>query len=257
NLQDLARELNLSLESFVLLDDNPVERMEVEANCPGVAVVPLPVDPARHIETLARLWLFDGAGSTREDAKRSEYMQQNTERKRLRQSTRDLDDYLASLKLEVEFKPAQADDFPRVAQLSQRTSQFNLSLKRRSAQEISGLRPDFEVWMISAKDRLGDYGVVGGCIWLKERDAFIIDSLFASCRALGCGVEDAFLHGIIEKARVAGAQRLRAPFVEGQRNQPIKSFLIKTGFRIVESGVYELELANAPVLPGHVKFKAA
>ncbi len=255
NLRELASELNLGLDSFVLLDDNPVERMEVEANCPGVTVVPLPADPAQHAETLARLWLFDGAGSTREDAKRSEYMQQDTERKHLRQSTRNLEDYLGSLQLEVEFGPAQPEDFPRVAQLSQRTSQFNLSLKRRSAQEIRALRPDFEIWIVSAKDRLGDYGVVGGCIWLKERDVFIIDSLFASCRALGCGVEDAFLHGLVQQARAAGAKKLRASFIEGPRNQPIKSFLIKSGFRMLESGAYELDLANAPVLPGHVKFK--
>lgn len=251
NLHDLASEFNLGMDSFVLFDDNPVERMEVEAKCPQVTVIPLSAEPSRYSEILQRLWLFDGAGSTIEDVKRNDYMQQEIKRKSLEQSTDDLQFYLSSLKMKVEMRRAREEDLPRVSQLIQKTNQFNLSLKRRTLPEIRALQPKFEIWVVSASDRFGSYGLVGGCISRRENDVFILDSFLLSCRVLGRGVEEAFLQGMAKKATSTGANRLYAHYMKGPRNQPITAFLEKYGFRTSEAGAYELELPLKPFAPGH------
>ena len=255
NLRELAAELNLGLDAFVLLDDNPAERLEVEAACPQVTVVPLPAEAARFSETLAKLWLFDGAGGTTEDAQRNEYVQQDVARKSLQQSTGSLEDYLVSLELRVEMRQAREEDLPRVAQLTQKTNQFNLSLKRRTLQEIRALQPGFDIWVLSASDRFGDYGLVGGCIARVDNGALMVDTLLVSCRALGRGVEDAFLHGIAQRAQSAGAKKLQATYAAGTRNEPIKHFLERGGFLSRENGTYELALTQIPPRPRHLKFE--
>ncbi len=253
NLREIAGELNLDSSSFVFLDDKPAERLEVETNCPEVTVVPLPTEAALYAETLSKLWLFDGAGGTREDELRSDYMRKEAERKQLRESSANLQDYLQSLELQVVLRRAQPDDFARVAQLSERTSQFNLSLKRHSAAELRDLAASCEIWVVSAKDRLGDYGTVGASICRRVGDALVMETLLTSCRALGCGVEDAFLHAMATHGKTAGAKVLCAHFVQGPRNQPIKAFLTRTGFGSGKNGTYELDLSIIPQLPEHVR----
>ena len=254
NLRTLAEELNLGLEAFVFLDDNEAERLEVGAHCPGVTV--LPGDPAQFATALGKLWLFDGAGTTAEDAARVEFVRHDALRQQAR-GTADLETYLRSLELAVEIRRAQADDLPRVSQLSLKTNQFNLSLQRHSLPEIQTLAATHEIWTVSARDKFGDYGMVGGVIGSFSPRGYTLDSLFVSCRALGRGVEEALLHTLAKHARTGGAKVLRAPFVDGPRNEPAKNFLRHTGFCETGGGVFELPLAELPPLPGHLRLNAA
>ena len=251
NLRALAEEFNLGVDSIVLLDDNPAERLEVETNCPQVTVVPLPPQTERHAEILSRLWCFDGAGETREDERRNRFVFQEIQRKQFQQSA-NLESYLHSLELKTVMRAAAEQELPRVAQLLQKTNQFNLSLKRRTLPETRALRPAHDIWVMSASDRFGDYGLVGVCIARREGECLLLDSFLMSCRALGRGVEEAFLHGIAQKARSAGAKYLRGEFVAGARNEPMKNFLQKSGFTQVKDGVYELDLHHAPPAPAHL-----
>ena len=155
----------------------------------------------------------------------------------------------------MEIRKAREEDLVRVHQLVQKTNQFNLSLKRRSLPEIKALQPEHDIWVLSASDRFGSYGMVGGCISRREDDALVLDSLLLSCRALGRGVEEAFLHGLAKKASAIGAKRLRAHYVKGPRNQPIESFLIKHGFNGSNGGTHEVEVTRAPAAPGHLKLE--
>ncbi len=255
NLQELAEEMNLGIDSFVLLDDNAAVRMEVSMRLPGVHVVPLPEDSARYCETLERLWLFDGAQATEADRKRTRMMQEESQRKRIRKTAASLDDYLASLELEVDIREPDDTEWARVAQLTQRTNQFNLSLKRRSLEEVKALAVSCPVRILKARDRFGDYGLVGACVFRKaESAACEVDTLLMSCRVLGRGVEDAFLHAIASAAAAQGASRLVAPFVEGPRNHLVKDFLVRSGFRENQPNTWVLPLAEAPDLPKHVRW---
>lgn len=256
NLRALAEELNLGLDTFVLLDDSPAEQLEVAANCPQVTVVPLPREPDRYAEMLTRLWLFDGAGETSEDKLRNAFTQQEVTRRELQQSAGTLQAYLASLELKAAVRRASEADLPRVAQLLQKTNQFNLSLKRRTLPETRALLPEHDVWILTAGDRFGDYGLVGVCILRPERDALFLDSLLISCRALGRGLEETFLHILAGQARAAGGKCLRGTFVPGARNEPMKQFLERSAFVQAEAGVYELALDRAPAMPSHVTLGA-
>jgi FkbH-like protein len=254
NLRALAEELKLGVDSIVLLDDNPVERLEVEANCPQVTVVPLPPQTDRYAEILSRLWCFDGAGETLEDEKRNDYALQEIQRKQFRQSA-GLESYLNSLELKTVMRVAAEQELSRVSQLLQKTNQFNLSLKRRTLPETRALLPTHDIWVVSASDRFGDYGLVGVCIARREDESLFLDSFLMSCRVLGRGVEEAFLHGIAQKARFAGTKYLRGEFVAGARNQPMKNFLQKSGFTCGKDGIYELDLHHVPAAPAHLNLK--
>ena len=255
NLQELAEELNLGIDSFVFLDDDAAVRTEVSMRLPGVHVVPLPEDSARYCETLERLWLFDGAQATEADQKRTRMMQEESQRQRTRKTAVSLDDYLASLELEVDIREPDQTEWARVAQLTQRTNQFNLSLKRRTLEEMKALAVSYSVRILKARDRFGDYGLVGACVFHKaESAASEVDTLLMSCRVLGRGVEDAFLHAIAAAAAAQGATRLVAPFVAGPRNQLAKDFLVRTGFQETQPNTWVLPVAEIPALPKHVRW---
>jgi FkbH-like protein len=256
NLRELARELNVGLDTFAFFDDNPVERLEVESNCPEVTVVPLPSDTASFGETLSKLWLFDSPRITAEDQARSRYMHQESERKKVQAEAVDLQSYLKSLELKVEMRLAEEADIPRVAQLTQKTNQFNLSLKRRTEQEIRELKAQGSlIWVVSARDRFGDYGLVGTCIANIQNQGLALDTLLMSCRALGRGVEDALLYGLAQKVIECGKGLMLAEYVSGPRNEPVKKFLLKSGFIERKGGSFELNLANPVPLPEHVDLK--
>ena len=255
NLQELAEELNLGIDSFVFLDDDAAVRMEVSMRLPGIHVVPLPDDPARYCETLGQLWLLDGAQATEADRKRTRMMQEESRRRGEQRTAASLEQYLASLDLEVEIREPDDAEWPRVAQLSQRTNQFNLSLKRRTAEEMRAVADNDSVLIVKARDRFGDYGLVGACIVRKPVSAACeIDTLLMSCRVLGRGVEDAFLHAMAKAAAARGASQLVAPFVAGPRNQLVKEFLARSGFFETQPNTWVRTVTEIPALPKHVRW---
>jgi FkbH-like protein len=255
NIRALAEELRLGVDSFVFLDDDPVARSEVKSLVPGVHVVPLPSDPSRYCETLGRLWLFDGPRPTGVDSSRTRMMHEESARQEESKSFRTLDEFLAGLELRVEIGSPVEQEWARVAQLTQRTNQFNLSLKRCALEQLKSLAADQHVMVLKAQDRFGDYGLVGACI-LGPPDrsgACEIDTLLMSCRALGRGVEDAFMHGIGAAAARQGGAKLLARYVEGPRNAQIKPFLARQRFTEVQAGIFSIPLNELLPLPAHVR----
>jgi len=252
NLREMARELNVGLDSFVLVDDDLANQLEVQSALPEVTVVPLPSDPSQFPSILQRLWCFDAASATNADANRTQMVVEERGRRKLRNDSKDLDSYLSSLQLRVIMRIAEPADMARVAQLTQKTNQFNLSLRRRSEAELRNLSSDYSIFVVEVSDRLGDYGLVGLCILHglsapTERTG--IDSLLISCRALGRRVEDAVLHGIVELVHLSGKSRIEAEFVPGPRNQPIIDFLLRAGFVPSGQGRYALNASTPIDLP--------
>ncbi len=253
NLRKLADELNLGLDSFVFVDDSPIECLEVRTNSPEVTVIDLPTEPALYVETLAKLWCFDAATITTEDSNRTELVLQERQRRESKTNVTNLETYLASLELVVEIRSAQARDLPRIAQLTQKTNQFNLSLIRRSLTEIQQISASSSILALNLQDRFGDYGLVGAAILNRQNEDLYLDTFLMSCRALGRGVEQLFLSTIFDLASQQDVKTIVAPYCVGARNSQVKTFLSDRGFCERELNILAADVAQAPDRPTYIK----
>ncbi|MFJ9948568.1 SDR family NAD(P)-dependent oxidoreductase [Kitasatospora sp. NPDC091207] len=227
NLTALAAELGLGLDSFVFLDDNPVEVAAVRAAHPQVLALRLPADADQVPGFLQRIWAFDRPTVTAEDRRRTSMYRAGRERERLRGSAATLADFVSGLQLRTDIHRARPDQFDRVAQLTQRTNQFNLSGIRRTETELrAALADGADCWVVEAADRFGDYGLVGAAITRPRPEGLELDTFLMSCRVLGRGVEHAFLAGIAQGAAAeGGAGSLVATLRPTGRNTPVRPFL--------------------------------
>jgi FkbH-like protein len=231
NLASIAEELGLNLDSFILVDDNPKECTEAQAGCPEALALPLPARAEEIPEFLKHVWAFDRARVTEEDRKRPELYAQQTERAKAERASASLEEFLASLQLEVHIAPMEPAQLARVAQLTQRTNQMNASCVRRSEAEIQALLAsgEAECLTVDVKDRFGSYGLTGVVIFRCSGGALVADTFLLSCRVLGRGVEHRMVARLGEIAVERGLARVEIPFVAGQRNRPAALFLESLG----------------------------
>jgi FkbH-like protein len=227
NLASLAEELNLGLDSFIFLDDNPKECAEVASAAPEVLSIALPPDLEELPEFLRHLWAFDHPSVTQEDRKRSALMAQSLEFSRAAQSASSLEEFIASLQLRVDVQPLAAERLPRAAQLTQRTNQFNTTTIRRTEAELAALEqtPGVRIFTAEVSDRFGEYGLTGLVIVFTRINELYVDSLLLSCRVLGRGVEHRILARLAELALDEGVYTVTVPFTPTARNTPARAFL--------------------------------
>ncbi len=230
NLRALAVELGLGLDSFAVLDDNPVERAEIRAHCPEALVLDLPEDWDEVPRFLQHVWAFDRLQVTAEDRRRHALYGQNLERDRSRRAL-SFTDFLASLELAVAIEPSGPSQLPRLAQLMERTNQFNTTARRCSEAELRGRlgRGELESLAVHVRDRFGDYGLVGAMLFRTAGRALEVDPLLLSCRVLGRGVEHRMLAHLGEIALGRGLDEVAVPLRETARNQPARDFLSAVG----------------------------
>ena len=165
NIRSLARDLNLGLDSFIFLDDNPVECAEVRAGCPEVLTLRLPID-GNIEEFLRHVWAFDRLRVTSEDRHRTTMYKQEADRARFQREVPTIGDFLAGLDLRIGFSKPAPEQVDRIAQLTHRTNQFNFTTVRRNDGEIHRLAESgLECRAVEVKDRFGDYGLVGVMIF--------------------------------------------------------------------------------------------
>jgi FkbH-like protein len=253
SIAQLAKELSLGLEAFVFLDDSPVERAEVRAAHPTVLVPELPEDPASFVDFLRGLPALDRMALTEEDrARAGQYEAAKARASILEAAAQAVEPdawaaHLRSLGLAVVVREVDDADVERVAQLTQKTNQFNLTTLRRSSAELAALRASGRhlLYGVSVTDRFGGYGLTGAAI-LERTDGgtYHVDTLLLSCRVLGRGVETALLAAIVPRLLEERAERLTARFVPTDKNAPASGFLRAHGFveRLDDRGFYELEL---------------
>jgi len=227
NLQSLANELGLSLDSFIFIDDSIHECAEVRVRCPEVITLHLPSEEGLIETFLENAWVFDHLKVTEDDKLRSLRYQQDQERKKLRTASVTLDDFLAELDLRIRIKAVSPQEVERVAQLTQRTNQFNLTGIRRSAAEIERLLANEAVGcqVVELSDRFGDYGLVGVMIYMVEADTLEVDTFLLSCRALGRNVEDNVLMKLGELAGACDCREVRLTLRPTPKNTPALTFL--------------------------------
>ncbi len=225
NLEQLAAELDLGLDTFVFIDDNPAECAAVEAALPQVLTLNLPREPERIPVFLRHVWALDHLAATEEDKKRSQMYGQALERRRLQQQVSTLAEFLAALQLRVEIEPVRPKHLPRVAQLTQRTNQFNCTTIRRDEAEVAEFLKEGEGFVAHVSDRFGSYGLVGVALFSARDGVLDVDTFLLSCRALGRGVEHRMLARLGEIALERGFRTVRLNYRRTPKNRPARKFL--------------------------------
>ncbi|MEL6439650.1 MAG: FkbM family methyltransferase [Cyanobacteria bacterium J06621_8] len=227
NIKSLAAELQLGLDSFIFIDDNPLECAEVRVNCPQVLTLQLPDKTEQIPQFLDQIWALDQLQQTEEDSQRTALYQQNVERTRFRQETLTFKDFLAGLNLQVKIAPPVAAQLARVAQLTQRTNQFNFTTIRRSEGEIKQLLDSgqLESLVVEVSDRFGDYGLVGVILYVIRKSILQVDSFLLSCRALGKGIEHQMLAKLGAIAQKLDLEEIELIYQATAKNQPALNFL--------------------------------
>ena len=251
NIRRIAEDLNIGLDSLVFVDDSDFEVAFVRDALPEVTVLHLPPERAvRNREVLANCGLFDTVTLSNEDRRRGEMYKAEARRKKLKATT-DPHTYLKSLGMEVDVRFVDETALPRVAQLTQRTNQFNLTTKRYSEADVSALAdsPDSDVLYLRLKDSLGDYGIIGMAVLRHEPSHSEIDTFLMSCRVIGRGVEDVFLAACLETAMKKGAPKVLGKYIRTKKNGLVADFYRRNGLEVVGETAGTVEYAYALTQP--------
>jgi FkbH-like protein len=227
NLAGLAATLNVGLDSFIFLDDNPKECAEVAEGAPDVLSLALPEPIDLTLAWLGRVWAFDHPIVTAEDRQRSAYYEQGRAFTQAARTAASLEDFMRKLGLVVQIAPLNPEHLARAAQLTQRTNQFNTTTVRRTEADLASLAasPQGAVFTASVIDRFGEYGLTGLMVTEQRDTELWIESLLLSCRVLGRGVEHRLLRFAGQQAFDLGLERVVVPFVPTSRNAPARQFL--------------------------------
>ncbi len=237
NIRQIQSILNIGFDSMVFLDDNPFERNMVRENIPEITVPELPEDPADYLEFLYGLNLFETVSFSKEDADRTQQYQVEAQRSQVQKKFTNEDDFLQSLNMLSLVEPFNKFNTPRVAQLSQRSNQFNLRTVRYTDADIEvlGNSEDYITFAFTLEDKFGDNGLICVIILKKEsHDTLFIDTWFMSCRVLKRGMEHFVLNTIVEKAKSMGFSTLIGEYIPTAKNEMVKDHYANLGFEEVQ-----------------------
>jgi FkbH-like protein len=249
NLRELADELNIGIDALAFLDDNPVEREWVRSQLP-VSIIELPEDPMDYARVLRDSPVFERVSLSDEDRERGRYYAEERQRAEVRTGAASLEDFYRSLHMEVEIASVTPQTLTRIAQLTQKTNQFNLTTRRYTEQQITEISVgrNWRVYSLRARDRFGDNGLVAVAITRFHGHFCEIDSFLMSCRVVGRTIETALLGHIAMEARQGGARYLRGWYLQTKKNEMVKDFYPSHGFQLIEErekgSLWELELNN-------------
>ena len=261
NVRAVAEELNLGLDSVLFLDDSPHEREAMRRLCPEVQVPELPADPAQRPGWLRRLALTWPVRLTSEDARRSAMYMAEKKRTSARATAQSFEDYLGALEQQLTVAQVGPDTLPRVAQMHLRTNQFNLTTERYDEAAIGRMMEDGERYVVlhgRASDKFGDHGIVICATARLDGDGADLQSLLMSCRVVGREVETAFLAELLRYLGTRGVQRVDAAYRPTAKNQMVRDFYERHGFRSAgsdgETSLWSCDLdgEGAPARSNHI-----
>lgn len=238
NIRMIQKILNIGFDSIVFLDDNPFERNVIRENISGITVPELPEDPAYYLEYLYSLNLFDTASYSAADKDRTAQYQVQAERVAFSKTFANEDDYLKSLNMISKVEGFNSFNIPRVAQLSQRSNQFNLRTVRYSDADIKALSEDsnYICMTFSLEDKFGDNGLIAVVIMRKEdSETLFIDTWFMSCRVLKRGMENFTLNRIVSAAKERGYKKIIGEYLPTPKNEMVKEHYMKLGFAKIDN----------------------
>ena len=258
NIRHIQSVLEIGLDAMVFVDDSPVERELVRNALPEVLVPELPEDPAEFAETLQRLELFETASITEEDADRTLQYQQEARRRELTTTFQGADDFLKSLEMVGTVEAFTPFNAPRVAQLTQRSNQFNLRTVRYTEQDIRRIAssPEHRGFAFSLADKFGSYGLICVVILRFQEEEFFIDTWLMSCRVLKRGMEQFVLNRLVDAGREAGFTALVGEYLPTGKNALVKDHYASLGFSaFLRNGaeLWRLKFADFVPRPNHIK----
>lgn len=248
NIRTIQHILNIGFDSMVFLDDNPFERNMVRENIPGITVPELPEDPAEYLEYLYSLNLFETASYSNLDKDRTKQYQVEAQRVSLSKTFTNEADFLKSLNMVSVVSGFTKFNTPRVAQLSQRSNQFNLRTVRYTDADIEALANDPDVIDLSftLEDKFGDNGLIAVVIMKPlDKETLFVDTWFMSCRVLKRGMENFTLNTIVERAKKAGFKRIVGEYLPTAKNKMVEQHFPSLGFKRVvgaQTDLYELDV---------------
>jgi FkbH-like protein len=250
-----AEKLSLGLDSFVFIDDSPVEREEVMRALPSVDVLDFPSDPTGLVGALSEYSGFDSLRQTAEDRKRADAYVHEAQRSSIKANSSSPEEFYRSLGLQLGIFSARVEQAGRLHQLLMKTNQFNLTTRRISDEAFRALLGDsaYMVMGLRVSDRFGDSGITGLAIIDRGRaDVWTVQDFLLSCRVLGRTVENAFLSWLVARAAGAGVNRVAIQYVPTGRNQVAHGFLKVSGGTESEAGdVWTFDVRRPEVIPEH------
>jgi FkbH-like protein len=232
NIRQIRQTLNIGFDSMVFLDDNPFERNLVRDLLPDVVVPELPEDPADYVREISRLNLFETISWSAEDSTRAELYRQEAQRRESQASFASVGEFLKSLEMRITVARFDSFHLPRIAQLMQRSNQFNLTTRRLSEAECETLMNDPAAIPLYAglADRLGDHGLISIVILEPRAGELAITDWLMSCRVLTRGVEQYLMNTVFEHARRLGLARVTGEFIPTAKNGMVKDFFAQFNF---------------------------
>ena len=243
NIRTIQKTLNIGMDSMVFIDDNPFERNLVRSMIPEITVPELPEDPAMYVQYLRRLGLFETASYSSEDAGRTQQYRQQAERAVFEASFQSYDSYLQGLVMKAAALPFDSFHYPRIAQLTQRSNQFNLRTVRNTEAEIAALAEDpcHICLYFTLKDRFGDHGLISVVVLDKQEDALFVSQWLMSCRVLKRGMEEFIVNKILATAGEHGFRKVIGEYIPTAKNAMVKDLYEKMGFVRVGENRFEAQ----------------
>jgi len=251
NLSEIARDLNVGLDSLVFVDDADFEIELVHKFLPVVDTIQVPVSRYNYPDVFRKhLDLFFNIAHTKEDVQRTRMYKDQVKRESQKNEFSNIEEYLADLNISIQLHTDDAELVPRMAQLTQKTNQFNLTTKRYTESEIEQMRVSENALLlaINVDDKFGKFGITGLAIVLLNGDEAVIDSLLLSCRIIGRKIEHKFFDAIIRILEDRSINTVKASYIKTPKNEQVSNLYSDLGFETVsstEQGTsYQLQLNN-------------
>lgn len=261
NIRTIQSILNIGFDSMVFLDDNPFERNIVRENIPDITIPDLPEAPEEYLEYLYSLNLFETANYSSADKDRTKQYQVEAKRVSLSKTFTNEADFLKSLNMVSIVSGFTKFNIPRVAQLSQRSNQFNLRTIRYTEADITSMAKDPNIIDIcfTLEDKFGDNGLIAVVIMKKlDDETLFVDTWFMSCRVLKRGMEFFTLNMMVKQAKVAGFKRIIGEYIPSPKNKMVEKHYIDLGFVKIEGSAnaqYELDLDKYTPYENYIQMK--
>jgi FkbH-like protein len=264
NLREIAQELNVGIDALAFLDDNPFEREQVRGALPEVTVIDLPKNSLEYAAAVRNCAAFERLTLSAEDQQRTEMYAAQKQRSGAEQNFQSKEDFFRFLEQEAELEPVSELTLARVAQLTQKTNQFNLTTRRYTEPQIADMakRQEWNIFSIRVRDRFGDHGLVGVAITHDVGEQCEVDTFLLSCRVIGRTVETALLAHLAESAAQRGRKRLEGWFLPTKKNAPARYFYEQHDFELqatnCEGSLWTLDLKSSTLrCPDWIKLKVA
>ncbi len=251
NLRRIASQLSLGLDSFVFLDDNPLERAVVRSQLPEVVVPECGPTPWAMLAALRRGMYFETVSITAEDAARHASYRGNAARSVAEENAPSLEAFLAGLEMVCQHGPADSKTLPRVTQLINKTNQFNLTTRRYTEDQVKAMATSSDWWChwFQLSDRFGDHGLIGVILARKDPPAWHIDTWLMSCRVLGRQMEDFMCQVLLSAAKGDGAATVVGQYLPTEKNGLVSDLYPRLGFdaKLGDGREYVFPLQDRPI----------